>query len=720
MAAGGSIGALVVRLGLDASEYVAGLSKSEYQAQKFAQNTRRAIAEVAKVLGGLEVARQVYENTKAIIEQAASLNDLADATGSTVENLSRLSNQAKIAGTDFQTLQGLVLKLSAGMAGADDESSKVGAALKYLGVTTRDPAQALQEIAVKLNTYADGVGKAGLAVALFGKQGPAFLATLKDIAELQDVGATVSAKQAQEAEALQKELARLTVESRGFANIILNDVVPGLTQMIREIRESTVVAGGLFNAFRLFSGLDLSNPAKKIDEITKNIAWLEGQKTTGGLFSDFNNRFVQGQIDDAKKQLEYAKLVLAQRQPGPRSFRNADREVAALTKPQVDFRVPKEDKGTREAISEAQRYLEALEKQLQATFELSEVEKAEVAIFDMRAKGVAGLTPVIEAQIRDYATQIQFSKDAADAEKKRLQVEQEAARIRERISQETTRQIEQEQREAQNIREQNEQLREQLIFLKSGEDGLRSYTDAKLAKAIAEKEDQAAMLQNAGAAQAVIDAVRQQAAALRERQDILAKTKIAEQLKREADAIRYAQEQIFDIGANALADFVDGTKSAKDALRSFLSDLQRFLTAQAFQTIKGSLFGGQGAGLDIFSLLFKNVNFGSLFGGFGGFGGGGGIPGIGFSGGGFGEHFASGGISRGGLALVGEHGPEIVNLRRGQQVYSAPDSKRMFGRPGHEYTVPITINAYGKQDTKSLRQIRAHARDGVMAGIRDR
>ena len=126
MAAGGSIGALVVRLGLDAAEYVQGLNRAEYQAQKFAQNTRRAIAEVAKVLGGLEVARQVYENTKAIIEQAASLNDLADATGSTVENLSRLSNQAKIAGTDFQTLQGLVLKLSAGMAGADDETSKVG------------------------------------------------------------------------------------------------------------------------------------------------------------------------------------------------------------------------------------------------------------------------------------------------------------------------------------------------------------------------------------------------------------------------------------------------------------------------------------------------------------------------------------------------------------------------------------------------------------------
>src|SRR6185436_16514098 len=140
-----SVGSLVVSLGLNSAEFTSGLTKSEYAAQRFAQNTRTAILEVAKVIGGLEIGRQVFESAKAIISEAAALNDLSDATGSSVESLSRLNNQAKIAGTDFATLQNAVLKLSQGMAGTDEEATKTKEALKLLGITTRDPVQALQE-----------------------------------------------------------------------------------------------------------------------------------------------------------------------------------------------------------------------------------------------------------------------------------------------------------------------------------------------------------------------------------------------------------------------------------------------------------------------------------------------------------------------------------------------------------------------------------------------
>jgi hypothetical protein len=40
---------------------------------------------------------------------------------------------------------------------------------------------------------------------------------------------------------------------------------------------------------------------------------------------------------------------------------------------------------------------------------------------------------------------------------------------------------------------------------------------------------------------------------------------------------------------------------------------------------------------------------------------------------------ASGGIAPGGLALVGERGPELVNLPRGAYVHSNADSQRMMG-----------------------------------------
>jgi len=44
-----------------------------------------------------------------------------------------------------------------------------------------------------------------------------------------------------------------------------------------------------------------------------------------------------------------------------------------------------------------------------------------------------------------------------------------------------------------------------------------------------------------------------------------------------------------------------------------------------------------------------------------------------------GDKFASGGVSTGGMALVGEEGPEIVNLPMGARVHSNSESKKMVG-----------------------------------------
>ena len=53
------------------------------------------------------------------------------------------------------------------------------------------------------------------------------------------------------------------------------------------------------------------------------------------------------------------------------------------------------------------------------------------------------------------------------------------------------------------------------------------------------------------------------------------------------------------------------------------------------------------------------------------------------------DKFASGGISPGGMALVGERGPEFVNLPRGARVHSNAESRKMAGNN-------ITINVNGR------------------------
>ena len=64
--------------------------------------------------------------------------------------------------------------------------------------------------------------------------------------------------------------------------------------------------------------------------------------------------------------------------------------------------------------------------------------------------------------------------------------------------------------------------------------------------------------------------------------------------------------------------------------------------------------------------------------------------------------FAGGGVSKGGLAVVGERGPELVNLSRGSRVHSNRDSRKMVSSGGS--TINVTINAHSLQDTE-LRRI---------------
>lgn len=695
------VGGLLVTLGLDAAEYTRGLTKAEYQAKQFTSNVRGAILEVGKALGGLELGRQFLEATKDIISSAASLNDLADATGSTVESLSRLSNQAKIAGTDFGTLQSLVLKLAAGMAGADDESSKVGKAFQALGITAKDPVEALQQVAVELNKYADGTSKAAIAVALFGKQGPAFLATLKDIAELQDVGATVTAKQAAEAENLEKAFRRLGVEASAFKNIVLNDLVPALTHMIEDMRQGTTIAGGFLQAILAFGSLNpFEKPAEGIAKLRKEIEQLQEQQRSGkDLFNDTGPEIALRQ-----KQLEFLKLKQRQEALALIDPSNNDaRDFKAQQKPQLNFSGTPDAKKIKEAVSEAQRYLESLEKQLERTQELTVVEQF---LRDVQMDRIKGLTPALKDQILGIAQQI----DAANAAKKALQeqkqLEEEASRIRARNSESLTKQIELELKDAQTLHEQNEGIKEQIAFLRGGEEAVRALADAKLAKQIIELQE----IENgrilAGQTAEQLVGIREQIAALKERQGLVGDLKLAEQFRKEAEALQQVKDMFSDAFADAFADFISGTKSAKDAFRDFVNDLTRQITRIASQNIANALFGGKNqAGPDIFGVLAK---FLGIFSGAGGGGGGTSLFG--------GPQFATGtSFAPGGMALVGERGPELVNLPAGARVTST-NRIRDSGGP----TFMQTINVLPGASRQSARQAAAEMRDATMRSIKER
>ena len=699
-----SLGSLVVSLGLNAADYTAGLTKAELQAQRFSKSVQNSFKAIGGILAGLSIGTELVSATQDIISSAAALNDLSDATGSSVENLSRLSNQAKIAGADFGQLQSILLKLSVGMAGAGEEGSKAGQALKALGVTATDPAQALQEIALSLNKYEDGVNKAAIAVALFGKQGTAFLATLKDIAELQDVGATVTKKQAEEAENLEKAWRRLSVESEGFKNLVLNELVPALVDMLEVMREGTKIAGGFWAAVSmgLFGkGDPFETPRQGINRLNAELEDLQKQLAEGAT-----SRFaedVSKQIDAVTKKIQLLKFIERQdanKLISPSNFDPNDR--LANRKPAAPG-LPKDTKaggGGAARISEAERLLKNMEARVLATRELTASETLQLQI----EEGIAGMTPALEAKLRAAALYLDVVKDTEEWLRKSGKAHDEEVRAIEKANAERQAGIKAQEQEAEQILEGNKALQDEILFLTGGEEALKKQTIARTEGMLAQKEELLDKQKLNNATEGEIELTEIQIKLLRERLGLMKDKDVAIALKADRDALQALSDTLSDSFAESFEGFIMGTKSASQAFKDFANDIERYLLKIALHKLGDQMFGGATSGQgDLFGSLF-----GQLFGAMGGAAGG----------------LQLGGFARGtpyapgGRAVVGEHGPEVVDLPRGARVW--PNGTGPKAANDSVVHVENKFYVQGTINSATVRQIERGVGDSVARNRMDR
>jgi len=368
----------------------------------------------------------------------------------------------------------------------------------------------------------------------------------------------------------------------------------------------------------------------------------------------------------------------------------------------------KEKRAAAERTSEAERYLENLQRQIEATYEMTAVEKL---LLDIQRGRLKGLNEGLSNRLFAAAEEIDANKELAKWIKETGKAHDEAVRAAEHDVREQAHNTRAAQDEAEHLKKSNEQLRDEIAIIVGGEGARDALEQARIADAIAIKEQTIATLQLKKGTEDEVDAIRASIDQLRERSELLKGRSEAKQMADDAKAIREAQEAVFDIGANALTDFITGTKSAKDALKSFLNDLNRFLIQQAFAGLKNSLFGS-GGGTDIWSLIAK------MFGG--GLGGGGGFAGSStFGSDGFGFGFgamAGGGIARRGLALVGEQGPEIVSFGGGERVYPHGTGPKMDGGRA----INVHVNVLPGATKASAKQAAAEMRDALVLSMRTR
>lgn len=279
------LGALVVRLGLEAAEFVAGLTKSEFEAQRA---TRRIKAEfdgisssvksLAAQLGVAFSVGAIVKFTGDLIGAAANLDDMAEKTGASVEQLSTLAQQAHISGTSLETVEMGLIKLSKALNENDEEAKKATKALDALGLKAADlrgldTAQAMKIIAVELDKFRDSGGKTALLLDLLGKSAAQLAPYLKDLARDAALSANVTTEQAAAAEELSKSWQRLTLDARNVGQAMAMEIVPVLKDLIEQFKIGKEVSGGFWSALRL--GMQNNeDPVGKLEAIRKKLESL--------------------------------------------------------------------------------------------------------------------------------------------------------------------------------------------------------------------------------------------------------------------------------------------------------------------------------------------------------------------------------------------------------------------------------------------------------------
>ena len=144
-----ALGSLVVKLALEYAEYTQGLDKSSQAALTHAKNVQRdfdtaeksAKQYFSRVATGAVAAVGAYASIRAVIDglsnsinTLAKLDDQAQKTGSSVENLSKIQKTVAAFGGSFDAVDTAIAKLAKGMGTVDSDTNKANNALKALGV----------------------------------------------------------------------------------------------------------------------------------------------------------------------------------------------------------------------------------------------------------------------------------------------------------------------------------------------------------------------------------------------------------------------------------------------------------------------------------------------------------------------------------------------------------------------------------------------------------
>jgi hypothetical protein len=227
-----------------------GLKRAEQKLTAFGS----AVGKIGASIGGLGagITAPLLGAAKTFADSGSALNDMSTRTGVAVETLSVLSFAAKQSGTDMETVEGALRKMSKALVAGSEENLQAEATFKALGLSVSDlidqsPEKQFQAIAAAIGEIPNPTGRAAAAMQIFGKSGTALLPIIEDMdaltSQARAMGLVMSTEDAKAADKLGDSIDLVGSMVGRLSEVIGAALAPLLTDVAEDM--ANVVKAGV-------------------------------------------------------------------------------------------------------------------------------------------------------------------------------------------------------------------------------------------------------------------------------------------------------------------------------------------------------------------------------------------------------------------------------------------------------------------------------------------
>ena len=278
----------------------------------------------------------VASSIKSAIDAGDQLNKLSQKVGISVEALSELKFAAELSDVSIEQFQVGMKGLNDTLTKANDVTSKEAQLLKALGVSAKDPASALRQVADAFAALPDGATKSTLAIELFGKAGMNLIPLLNGGSKAMDdaassarkLGLVMSAETAKAAEEFNDNMNKLGRTSQALGISLTGKVISGLAEFTSGLVKAKE-EGALTNKVLgdlLGTALEIASKAPLIGRAFELLRDKNAQRIAEGN-ADVERRSASGKIGggfvgpeiDPRVLEERVKKLLASGTAGPKA-----------------------------------------------------------------------------------------------------------------------------------------------------------------------------------------------------------------------------------------------------------------------------------------------------------------------------------------------------------------------------------------------------------------